>query len=76
MEIRDDRRRTARFSAGRDKLDSERIGMRDYCFNGVFTLFVFGAWDSSNSSNEVVRSLMDLLYEQSPDLAPSSSWRL
>ena len=37
--------------------------------NGVFTLLVFSAADSSNSSHEVVRSLMDLLYERSPDLA-------
>ena len=37
--------------------------------NGVFALLVFGAASSSNSSDEIIRSLLDLLYEQSPDLA-------
>ena len=37
--------------------------------NGVFALLVFSAEGSNNSSHEVVSSLMDLLYEQSPDLA-------
>jgi hypothetical protein len=37
--------------------------------NGVFAVLVFGAAGSSISSSVVVRSLLDLLYEQSPDLA-------
>jgi hypothetical protein len=37
--------------------------------NGIFTLLAFSVAGSNNSSHEVVNSLMNLLYEQSPDLA-------
>jgi hypothetical protein len=34
--------------------------------NGIFTLLAFSVAGSNNSSHEVVNSLMNLLYEQSP----------